>query len=351
MNLIEISGFQNQTPPVENRTNLNEIVKDLEEKCNKCKPLTALTCVTECKTWKLKNQLRSLHGKISRPDFAELLLNTLKNRRRLQILNMTSKQNCSISGIQDKLSSLGYKHSQQTIMEEYVDPLIETGLLQRGQNPYSLTIFGSRVNDLVRDFPDLEELLPPHSECCEERALDSLLDRPRTSEDMRKVIPAKSVGRVLSRLQKSMLVQTSKEKNYIFFFKTRRNAFVERLSPTEDRVYQNIPDEGIYAGKLANKSGISLRRTYKYLRKLRGKKLVFERRKPLKYSLTDRGVTVALMLKNLGELIAETQDATRRFLNDKDASGYSALETGATIKSEKATRLPQTIRGKQSTLN
>ncbi len=98
-----------------------------------------------------------------------------------------------------------------------------------------------------------------------------------------------------------MLVQTSKEKNYIFFFRTRRNAFLERLSPTEDRVYQNIPDEGIYAGKLSNKSGISLRRTYKYLRKLKGKKLVFERRKPLTYSLTDRGVKVTSMLKNLRE--------------------------------------------------
>jgi predicted transcriptional regulator len=203
-------------------------------------------------------------------------------------------------------------------MEEYIAPLIEAGLVSQGQNPYNLTLFGCRVNVLVRDFPDLEEILPPHSECYEERALDSLLDRPRTYEDMRKVIPVKSVGRVLSRLQKSALVQTSKEKNYIFFFRTRRNAFLERLSPTEDRVYQDIPDEGIYAGKLSNRSGISLRRTYKYLRKLKGKKLVFERRKPLTYSLTDRGVKVASMLKNLRNLVTETQEATRRFLKDKE---------------------------------
>jgi len=314
---------------------LNEVVNALEEKCNKCKPLTALTCVAECKTWKLKNQLRNMHEKTSKPDFTENLLNTLKNQRRLQILDIISTQNCSISKVQEKMSSLGYKHSQQTILEEYIAPLIETGLIMQGQNPYNLTLFGCRVNDLIKDFPDLEEILPPHSECYEERALELLHDRPRTYEDVRKVVPAKSVGRVLSRLQKSTLVQTSKEKNYIFFFRTRRNAFLERLSPTEDRVYQNIPDEGTYAGKLSNRSGISLRRTYKYVRKLKGKKLVFERRKPLTYSLTDRGVRVASMLKNLRNLIAETQEATRRFLKDKGTSVSSTLEAHVTIKNEK----------------
>lgn len=332
---MDMVSYQNPTLTQENRANLNEVINTLEEKCNKCKPLTALTCVAECKTWKLKNQLRNIYEKTSKPDFTENLLNTLKNERRLRILDIISRQSHSVSKVQEKMSSLGYKHSQQTIMEEYIAPLIEAGLIAQGQNPYNLTLFGCRVNVLVRDFPDLEKILPPHSECYEEKALDSLLDRPRTNEDMRKVIPVKSVGRVLSRLQKSTLVQTNKEKNYIFFFRTRRNAFLERLSPTEDRVYQDIPDEGIYAGKLSNRSGISLRRTYKYVRKLKGKKLVFERRKPLTYSLTDRGVKVASMLRNLRNLITETQDATRRFLKDKGTSVSSTLEAHVTVKNEK----------------
>jgi predicted transcriptional regulator len=341
-------SYETPTLAPENRTNLNEVVNTLEEKCNKCKPLTALTCVAECRTWKLKNQLRNMHEKISKPDFTENLLNTLKNQRRLKILDIMSRQSYSISKVQEKMSSLGYKHSQQTIMEEYVAPLIEAGLIAQGQNPYNLTLFGCRVNGLVKDFPDLEEILPPHSECYEEGALDSLLERPRTCQDMRKVIPVKSVGRVLSRLQKSTLVQTSKEKNYIFFFRTKRNALLERLSPTEDRVFQNIPDEGIYAAKLSTRSGISLRRTYKYVRKLKGKKLVFERRKPLIYSLTDRGVRVASMLKNLRNLVAETQDATKQFLKDKGTSVSSGLETHVAIKNEKTERVKQAIHLKQN---
>jgi predicted transcriptional regulator len=320
-------GYQNPTFTPENRPNLDEVVNALEEKCSKCKPLTALTCITECQTWKLKNQLRNMYEITSKPNFTENLLNTLKNQRRLQILDIISRRSYSISKVQEKMSSLGYKHSQQTILEEYIAPLIETGLVMEGQNPYNLTLFGCRVNDLVKDLGDLEEVLPPHSECYEERVLELLHEKPKTYEEVREVVPAKSVGRVLCRLQKSTLVRASKEKNYIFFFRTRRNALLERLSPTEERVYQNIPDEGTYAGKLSERSDISLRRTYKYVRKLKGKKLVFERRKPLTYSLTDQGVRVASMLKNMRNLIAETQEVTRRFLMDKGTSGSPTLDS------------------------
>jgi predicted transcriptional regulator len=320
-------SYQNPTFTSENRPNLNEVVNTLEDKCDKCKPLTALTCIAECQTWKLKNQLRSMYEITSKPNFTENLLNTLKNQRRLQILDAISRQSYSISKVQEKMSSLGYKHSQQTILEEYIAPLIEAGLVMKGQNPYNLTLFGCRVNDLVKDFGDLEDVLPPHSECYEERVMELLDDKPKTYEEMRKVVPAKSVGRVLNRLQKSTLVRASKEKNYIFFFRTRRNASLERLSPTEERVYQNIPDEGIYAGKLSERSDISLRRTYKYVRKLKGKKLVFERRKPLTYSLTEQGARVASMLQNLRNLVAETREATRRFLKDKGTSGSPTLDT------------------------
>jgi len=345
--MIEIPSYQSPNPTVGGRASLNEVVDNLEDKCRKCKPLSPLTCVAECKTWKLKNQLRKTHEKICKPDFAAILLNTLKNDRRLKIIEVISKHSCSISRIQEKMKSFGYKHSQQTIIEEYVNPLVEVGLVQEAQNPYDLTLFGSRVNDLMKDFPDLEEILPPHSECYEEKALDSLLDKPKTYEEMRKTLPAKSIGRVMSRLQRSELIQTSKEKNYIFFFRTKRNTSLEKLSPTEERVYQDIPDEGIYAGKLSNKSGISLRRTYKYIRKLKGKKLVFERRKPLTYSLTARGLRVGTMLKNMRNLIAETQDATKRFLEDKGTSDPSRHSTQANIDRKKSVRFPEAIFARQ----
>jgi predicted transcriptional regulator len=203
-------------------------------------------------------------------------------------------------------------------LEEYIRPLAEVGLLQEDHNPFELTVFGSKVTEMVKSFPDLEEILPPHSECYEERAMESMLSGPKTYEEIRRIIPRKSAARVLSRLQKAGLVESNNDKNYVFFFQTKRSPFLENLSPTENRVYENIRDQGIYAKKLANDSGISLRRTYKYLRKLKGKKLIFERKKPLAYGLTDQGSRVGSMLKSLRNLTIETKATSERFLKEKE---------------------------------
>jgi len=313
---------------------LGDILNDLEKKCSGCKPLTPLTCVSECKTWKLKNQLRKIHEKMQRPDFEGELLNTLKNKRRLQLLNLISKQGYPISRLQQKMKALGFSHSQQTLVEEYIDPLVKVGLVQDAQNPYHATILGYRVNELVRDFCDLEEILPPHSECYEETILEALMDTPRTYQQMRTRVSAKSLARVMSRLQKKDFVQTSKEKNYIFFFQTKRDSCLSTLSPTERRVYENISEEGVSAGKLAEKTHISLRRTYKYLRKLKGKKLVFIRKRPLSYSLTAKGAKLASMLKAVHNLAIEAEATTMRLLKNERADETSAASLSDTKEKE-----------------
>ena len=54
------------------------------------------------------------------------------------------------------------------------------------------------------------------------------------------------------------------------------------LYRTERKVYDQYY-EGISAGKLVKETGLSMRRTYKYSRGLKGKKLVFIRRTPKAY--------------------------------------------------------------------
>jgi predicted transcriptional regulator len=321
---------QNNSSPAlngEKHAGLADILRSLEEKCKSCNPISPITCITDCKTWRLKNQLRKINGKMQRPNFVEQLLNTLKNGRRLQILDLISRQGYSLSQLQQKLTSLGYHHSQQTIVEEYINPLVEVGLAQEGQNPFRATVLGGKINELVKSSQDLENVLPPHSECYEETTLDALLERPRTYEDARMIIPAKSVARVLSRLQRSALIKTSKEKNYIFIFKTRRDSNLETVSPTERRVYQNIPADGVSAKKLSEKTEISLRRTYKYLRKLKGKKLVFTRKEPLAYSLTAKGTEVATMLRAVRNLANETQAITAQLLKNDETTRPLAQKT------------------------
>lgn len=316
------------------QTSLTDLLNILEKTCQNCNPLTPITCVTGCKTWKLKNQFRKLREKTENPNFRTKLLNTLKNKRRLQILELISKKHSSIMHIQQRLKKLGFDHSRQTIIREYINPLTEAGLAGQDHNLYYATVFGCKISELVKNFHNLEDILPSHSECYEEITLDKLMKGPKTYEDLKSIIPSKSVARVLSRLQKAELSETSKEKDYIFFFATKRNPEVSLLSPTESRVYNNIPMDGIPARKLAEKSGISLRRTYKYLRKLKGKKLVFTRKKPTSYRLTAKGAQIALMLEALCNLTVEAS-ATAQLAKHEGSSEQMTPNTYPKRKKKK----------------
>jgi predicted transcriptional regulator len=321
------------------QASLADSIITIEKTCKNCKPLTPMTCISGCKTWKLKNQLRKLHEKTKNPDFMTDLLNTIKNKRRLRVLEIISKEHHSITQLQQEMRKLGFNHSQQTIVAEYVNPLMKVGLADEHQDLYYATVFGRKISDLVKDFHGLEDVLSPHSECYEEITLDVLMKGPRTYERLRGIIPAKSVARVFSRLQRAALAETSAEKDYVFFFKTKRNPNGSDSSPTEKRVYERIAREGISARKLAREVGISLRRTYKYLRKLKGKKLVFTRKRPASYSITARGIEIGTMLEIVHNLAAEALTATAHLVEDEHASGQVTLEIEPVEKRRKDERI------------
>jgi predicted transcriptional regulator len=320
-------------------TSLADLLEAVDKNCKNCKPLSPVTCVSGCKNWKLKNELRKLHEKTRSPDFMTNLLNTLKNERRLQLLEIISVEPHSIAQLQQKLRKLGFNHSQQTIGQEYLNPLTTVGLTDENQNLYHSTLFGRRICDLVKDFHDLERLLSPHSECYEEIALDALMKGPRTYEGLRRIIPEKSLARVLSRLQKAALAETNAEKDYIFFFATKRSPDRSVFSPTEKKVYKVIPKEGISARSLAREAGISLRRTYKYLRKLKGKKLVFTRKRPTTYSTTAKGARVGTMLEAIHKLAVEALNAAAYLVDDENLVEKVELNVETAEKKRKNERL------------
>jgi len=341
---MEIKTPSNLTQGANNHASLADLLRTLRKNCQNCNPLTPITCVTACKTWRLKNQLRKLHQKIENPNFMTKLLNALKSKRRLQLLQTISIEHYSVIGLQQELKKQGFNHSQQTITNEYINPLIDVGLADQDHNLYYATTFGSKLSALVKDFSDFADLLPPHSECYEEIALDVLLRGPKTYEELGGMIPAKSVARVLSRLQKATLAETSKEKDYIFFFQTKRSPNGSNLSSTERRVYENIPAEGICARKLAENAQISLRRTYKYLRKLKGKKLIFTRKKPTSYTLTAKGAQTAMILEAIHNLAAEALTTTSELVQDEETSEPLVSDTYSTRKKKKdETIVPLTI--------
>ncbi len=303
---------------VEKNRDFAVMLRILDEECRKCTPITPLECISRCKTWKLKNELRRLHKTMENPDFMKDLMNVLKNDTRLHILMMITKSHYSVRKLQQELRKAGHSHSQDTIVEEYLRPLLEVGLAIEAQDQYYATTFGGRLTELIEGSANIVNFLPAHSECNEETVLKALLSGPKTFEDMNELVSKKIVSRILRRLKTVDLVETPRERDYIFFFRSKRNPAKETFSSTESKVYNDIPDEGISAQKLAEKTGLTTRTTYKYLRGLKGKKLVFTRKMPKAYCLTAKGEKLALLLDELYTLVEKTLSSSEQVFKDNE---------------------------------
>jgi DNA-binding HxlR family transcriptional regulator len=300
----------------EKKQDLSEMLRTLDAECRNCAPLNPLECVTRCKVWKLKNELRRLRETMDNPNFMKDLFNVLKNETRLHILNAIVKGRYSVSQLQQELKKAGYCHSQETIAEEYVRPLMDVGLAAENRDEYYATIFGGRLNEVLEGFPEFGNVLPAHSECYEETLLSALLSGPKTFQEVEELISPKVASRVLKRLKTGALIETPEERDYVFFFRSKRDPNKESFFVTERVVYDSIPDDGISAKKLAEKTGLSMRRIYKYLRGLKGKKLVFTRKTPKSYGLTEKGERLALVLQGLQDLIEEVWDSSEQVVSE-----------------------------------
>jgi len=294
------------------------MLKILDEKCRTCTPLTPFECISSCKTWKLKNELRRIHKTIENPDFMKNLMNTLKNDTRLHILMTIAKGHYSARKLQQEVRKAGHSCSQVTTVEEYLHPLMEVGLALEAQDQYYATTFGARLSKLIEGSANIVSLLPAQSECYEETLLKALLSGPKTFEDINGFVSRKIVPRVLRRLETLDLVETPRERAYIFFFRSKRDPAKEKFSSAKSKVYNGIPDEGISVPKLAEKTGFTIRAIYKCLRRLRGKKLVFTRKMPRTYCLTAKGEELTLLLDELYAMVEETLISSEQVFRDNE---------------------------------
>jgi predicted transcriptional regulator len=287
------------------KTQLELVMERVDAQCRSCRPPTPLDCIGSCHVWRLRNELKQLRSIITQQDYQNTLLNTLKNERRLRILELLSKSAFSLSHLQKELKDLGFSHSQETILGEYVEPLMAKGLVSESSRHFKATTLGLEINQLFAGLNGIESVLPPHSECYEEKVVGALLEAPRTYEELKLLVSSESLKRVIARLLETNLIAKNGDNNYIYYFRTKRPVGMEKLSSTEKRVYEGIPDKGVTGEQLAEKTGITLRRTYKYIRKLRGKKLVFKRKCPKTFSLTEEGVKIAVFLLKLCTVVKE----------------------------------------------
>ena len=294
------------SPRTQNRQGASENLKSLEDMCKHCTPITPIQCISECRFYKLKNELRNLRNVMDNPNYTTDFFNVLKNQTRLQAFQINANGKCTIAKIQQELKNAGAQHSQYSICDDYIQPLITMGLVTESIGKYNVTLFGICVNELLEDFNLFIQKLPPQSECYEETLLQLLLSGPKNRQEIQQAISPIIASRILKRLTSSGFIHPSLDRSYIFFHKSKRDPALEKLTDSETKVYQAIPAEGIAVDKLSKLVELSQRRTYNHIRHLKGKKLVFTRKIPLTYNLTNDGQKIAIILQNLLQKIDET---------------------------------------------
>jgi DNA-binding HxlR family transcriptional regulator len=219
------------------KKDLTTMLKTLNAECKNCAPSSPLECINRCQVYKLKNELRTLRETMDNPNYIKELYNVLKNETRLHILKAIAEGRYSVSQLQQELKKTGHTHSQDTLNEEYLQPLMAVGLAKESRDEYYATTFGGRLTEVLGLFPEFAEVLPAHSECYEETLLRALLTGPKTFEDIETVISPKIASRILKRLREVSLIETPEERDYIFFFKSKRDPSKETFTETERKVY------------------------------------------------------------------------------------------------------------------
>jgi DNA-binding transcriptional ArsR family regulator len=265
-------------------------------------------CVERCEVWRTKGEFLELNGTLCADDYMHNLLNALKNDRRQEVIEALSERPRSLKELQERLNGKGYYHSRSTIAHTYVEPLVNVGLAQEKNSKYKLTLYGRNFKDLLSKF-NVEDLLPPQSSCYEENVLRKLKGGPKDHLDLAKFVPENSLSRTLQRLKERGLVSKSKPPYYVFYFRTKKVP-KRKFSPTEKRLYEAIPEVGVSAPDLSEKLSINLRRTYKYLCRLRRRRLVFTRKRPRTYELTPSGREVADFLEEAANLVLDASRAS-----------------------------------------
>ena len=306
--VLEINSRQWLSKIVNNSAELVEILKQADRICQYCEPISPMICVERCEIWRAKNEFLEMNGILCADEHVHDLLNAVKNDRRQKVIEALSERPRGIKGLQEYLKSKGYYHSQHTIASEYVEPLIEAGLVKRDDSKYRLTLYGQKFRDVLNRF-NVENPLPPHSRCYEEIVLKKLKDGPKTYADLVDSLTQRSLSRSLKRLTENGLVAKSKIPDYVFYFRTKKVP-KKPFSPTEKKVYEAIPDVGTSARELSKRVGINLRRTYKYLRRLRKRRLVFTRKKQKTYELTPSGTQLANFLEETANLVSDASKAS-----------------------------------------
>jgi predicted transcriptional regulator len=179
--------------------------------------------------------------------------------------------------------------------------MLRVGLAKEEAGGFKATFYGRKIHDALHGLGSFGQLRV-HS-CCYEETVLKELTRPRTFNELASHVPKKSLSRILMRLREKGLLMKSKTTNYVFYHRAK-NKTRRKLSPTEKRMFELIPQEGVAVRQLSKIVGINQRRTYKYLHRLKEKNLIVALKINRTYDLTETGRQVLNALVEIENLAA-----------------------------------------------
>jgi len=143
-------------------------LKSLNAECRNCAPVTPFECLSGCRVYLLKSELRHLWEVMANPNYIKELFNVLKNKPRLHVMQTIVKGTYSSSQLQQEIERAGHDYRQNLLGEECLPLLMEVGLAACVRDNYRATTLGIRLTKLFDDFLEFADKLPNHSECYEE---------------------------------------------------------------------------------------------------------------------------------------------------------------------------------------
>jgi len=275
-------------------------LQEAESYCRNCKTSSPIVCVERCDVWQVKHEILEIRRVVSENTHMSQLLNVVKNKRRWKILYALCERSRSVRELQRYLRESGFRHSRLTIVEAYIKPMIKVGLVREDGVRFKVTFYGRKIHDILAGGLGSLSLLPIHS-CCYEEVVLKELKKPKTFSELATRVPQNSLSRILMRLRARELLIKSPRAEYVFYHRVKGKPKT-RLSPTEKRVFEAIPQAGVSVRQLSRVVGINLRRTFKYLRRLKEKKLVFALKVHRTYELTVQGREIVNILDEMENL-------------------------------------------------
>lgn len=301
--MLAESGLSQPLSRLREAKSLAEALVKAEEHCRTCEVSSPMVCMERCEVWRVKHEIHETEKIVHQANYARQLLNTLKNKRRLSLLEALCQHPSNLEELQQILRENGFRHSRRTIKEAYVKSMLKVGLIKEHGTGFKVTFYGRKVHDLLILLGSGSlSSLPLHS-CCHEETVLKELAKPKTFNELAARVPRKSLSRILMRLRAKGLLVNSLRSDYVYYHRVKRKPR-RKFSPTERRVFDAIPQEGIPVRQLREIVGINLRRTYKYLRRLREKGLVFAIRASRTYELTVGGRETVNELNEIENLAA-----------------------------------------------